>query len=75
MIIPIRCVSCNNVIAGKWQLYVKRVSEYRQQNGEKDIQYLTNTIEKTAEGRAMDDLKIIRPCCRRHFLTNVDLLL
>jgi DNA-directed RNA polymerase I, II, and III subunit RPABC5 len=75
MIIPIRCVSCNDVIAGKWLLYVKRVDEYRQQTGAKEIEYMTNTIEKTAEGRAMDDLKITRQCCRRHFLTNVDLLL
>jgi DNA-directed RNA polymerase I, II, and III subunit RPABC5 len=75
MIIPIRCVSCNDVIAGKWLLYVKRVDEYRQQTGAKEIEYMTKTIEKTAEGRAMDDLKITRQCCRRHFLTNVDLLL
>lgn len=74
MIIPIRCVSCNSVIAGKYEAYLKKVSEYRRQNGQTDMEYLTATTVKTAEGKALDDLKVTRPCCRRHFLTHVDLL-
>jgi DNA-directed RNA polymerase subunit N (RpoN/RPB10) len=38
------------------------------------MEYLTATTVKTAEGKALDDLKIKRPCCRRHFLSHVDLL-
>ena len=74
MIFPIRCVSCNNVIAGKYLAYLERVKELRRETGKSDMEYLTATTTKTAEGRALDDLKIIRPCCRRHFLTHVDLL-
>jgi DNA-directed RNA polymerase subunit N (RpoN/RPB10) len=74
MIIPIRCVSCNNVIAGKYEAYLKKVSEYRRETGKTDMEYLTATTVKTAEGKALDDLKVTRPCCRRHFLTHVDLL-
>lgn len=74
MIIPIRCVSCNNVIAGKYEAYLKKVSEYRRESGKTDMEYLTATTVKTAEGKALDDLKVVRPCCRRHFLTHVDLL-
>jgi DNA-directed RNA polymerase I, II, and III subunit RPABC5 len=74
MIFPIRCVSCNNVIAGKYLAYLERVKELRRETGKTDMEYLTATTTKTAEGKALDDLKIIRPCCRRHFLTHVDLL-
>lgn len=74
MIFPIRCVSCNSVIAGKYIPYLEKVREYRRDSGKTDMEYLTTTTVKTAEGKALDDLKIIRPCCRRHFLTHVDLL-
>jgi DNA-directed RNA polymerase I, II, and III subunit RPABC5 len=74
MIFPIRCVSCNNVIAGKYLAYLEKIKEYRRESGKTDMEYLTATTVKTAEGKALDDLKINRPCCRRHFLTHVDLL-
>jgi DNA-directed RNA polymerase subunit N (RpoN/RPB10) len=74
MIFPIRCVSCNSVIAGKWLAYVEKVKEYRRGTGKTDMEYLTSVTTKTAEGRAMDDLGITKQCCRRHFLTHVDLI-
>ena len=74
MIFPIRCVSCNSVIAGKWLAYLEKVKEYRKKNGKTEMEYLTATTEKTAEGKSLDDLGVRRPCCRRHFLTHVDLI-
>ncbi len=74
MIFPIRCVTCNNVIAGKWMAYLDKVKDYRKQSGKTEMEYLTATTTKTAEGKALDDLGVKRPCCRRHFLTHVDLL-
>ena len=74
MIFPIRCVSCNNVIAGKWLTYLDKVKEYRRVTGKTEMEYLTATTTKTAEGKALDDLGVKRPCCRRHFLTHVDLV-
>jgi len=74
MIFPIRCVSCNDVIAGKYMEYLKKVKEHRKKSGKTDMEYLTTTTVKTAEGKALDDLGVQRPCCRRHFLTHVDLL-
>ena len=29
-------------------------------------------MEKTIQGKVLDDLNIKRYCCRRHFLTHVD---
>jgi DNA-directed RNA polymerase subunit N (RpoN/RPB10) len=73
MIFPIRCVTCNNVIGGKYQAYLDKVKDYRKKNGKSDMEYLTATTTKTAEGLALDDLKVNRTCCRRHFLSHVDL--
>ena len=74
MIFPIRCVTCNNVIAGKWLAYLDKVKDYRRASGKTDMEYLTATTTKTAEGKALDDLGVRRQCCRRHFLTHVDLV-
>lgn len=74
MIIPIRCVSCNNIIAGKYLAYVDLVDKNRKKEGKTEMEYLTSTTTKTAEGKALDELGMVRPCCRRHFLTHVDLL-
>jgi DNA-directed RNA polymerase subunit N (RpoN/RPB10) len=76
MIIPIRCVSCNNVLAGKWMPYLKKVEELKKKEGRTgtEMQYLTQTTTKTAEGKALDELGLVRTCCRRHMLTHVDLI-
>lgn len=74
MIIPIRCVSCNNIIAGKYMTYLDLVEKNRKKEGKTQMEYLTATTTKTAEGKALDELGMNRPCCRRHFLTHVDLL-
>lgn len=76
MIIPIRCVSCNNVLAGKWLSYLNKVKELKKKDGRPEndeIQYLNQLTTKTAEGKALDELGINRMCCRRHILTHVDL--
>ena len=73
MLFPIRCVSCNAVIAGKYEAYLARVAEYRKQTGQTEMEYLSNTTVKTAEGKALDDLGVKRMCCRRHFLSFVEL--
>ena len=75
MIIPIRCVTCNTVIAGKWEAYLKLTKEYRKKMKQPDeMVYLTATTDKTAEGSALDDLNVTKICCRRHFLAHVDML-
>lgn len=76
MIIPIRCVSCGfPYLSSRWELYQKKVAEYRKKMGQPDeMEYLSKTTVKTAEGKALDDLGIKRMCCRRHMLTHVDLI-
>ena len=74
MIFPIRCVTCNTVIGGKYLAYLEKVKDYRRKNGKTEMEYLTATTEKTAEGKSLDDLNVKRMCCRRHFLSHVDLV-
>jgi DNA-directed RNA polymerase I, II, and III subunit RPABC5 len=77
MIIPIRCFTCGEVLADKYRFYLEQVKQ-RKINGGKNIQkvvYLTGAnTEKTAEGLVLDELNITNVCCRRHFLTNVDIV-
>lgn len=77
MLIPIRCWTCNNPwLSSRYLLYLKKVEEYRKEEGRgvKEMEYLNATTTKTAEGKALDDVKITRECCRTKILTHVDLL-
>ena len=76
MIIPIKCFTCGGVLADKYQYYQNKVREMKLNNGDagNKVVYLTKkNMEKTPEGHILDELKLTRPCCRRHMLTHVDI--
>ena len=81
MIIPIKCFTCGNVIADKYRFYLEQVRKKKLANqlpGDQvqldKVCYLTKDFkEKTPEGETLDELNLIRLCCRRHFLTHVDI--
>jgi DNA-directed RNA polymerase I, II, and III subunit RPABC5 len=81
MIIPIKCFTCGMVIADKYRFYVQEVRKKklakRGNNESIDIDkvlYLTKEFhEKTPEGEVLDELNMNKMCCRRHFLTHVDI--
>ena len=76
MIIPVRCFSCGKPIAHKWETYISKVKD-----GYKKTDYSLPTIYKisntnkinTVESKVLDELNIKRYCCRRMFLTHVEL--
>lgn len=76
MIIPIKCFTCGMVIANKYRFYEVEV---RKRKLAKSMQlekvlYLTKEFhEKTPEGEVLDELGMTKMCCRRHFLTHVDI--
>ena len=76
MIIPIKCFTCGKVIANKYRFYCEEVRKRklaRDMDVEKVI-YLTKEFrDKTPEGEVLDELNMIKMCCRRHFLTHVDI--
>jgi DNA-directed RNA polymerase subunit N (RpoN/RPB10) len=81
MIIPIKCFTCGTVIADKYRFYVEEVRKRKlAKRGNDDsididkVLYLTKEFyEKTAEGEVLDELNMKKMCCRRHFLTHVDI--
>ena len=81
MIIPVKCFTCGMVIADKYRFYVEEVRKKKLAKGfNKDsinfdkVIYLTKEFhEKTPEGEVLDELNIKKMCCRRHFLTHVDI--
>jgi DNA-directed RNA polymerase subunit N (RpoN/RPB10) len=76
MIIPVKCFTCGGVLADKYRYFQSKVREAKMKDGVSvdKVVYLTkNNMNKTAEGQILDDLRLNRPCCRRHMLTHVDI--
>lgn len=76
MLIPVKCFTCGKVIANKYPIYLQRLALALLKKDKKDtLKYLdTDKIEKTEEGRVLDELGLVDICCRRHMLTHVDIL-
>jgi DNA-directed RNA polymerase I, II, and III subunit RPABC5 len=76
MIIPIKCFTCGNVLADKYRFYTEEVRK-RKLTKSMDVEkvlYLTKEFhDKTPEGEVLDELNMVKMCCRRHFLTHVDI--
>jgi DNA-directed RNA polymerase subunit N len=81
MIIPVKCFTCGMVLADKYRYYQAEVRKRKlakkigaHSNNIDKVLYLTKEYhEKTAEGEVLDDLNLKKMCCRRHFLTHVDI--
>lgn len=82
MIIPVKCVTCGKVIANKYRYYLEQVRKKKldkmgsgEDSGsiQKTVYLSKDSTAKTAEGEVLDDLGLFDPCCRRHFLTHVDI--
>ena len=83
MLIPIRCFTCGSVTGDKWTPFVEAVLEQKNKSTEAsssdlDIEYINinddGKIEKSIEGKVLDDFGIHRYCSRRMFLGNVHLI-
>ena len=81
MIIPIKCFTCGMVIADKYRYYQEQVRKKKMaKRGNSEsidvdkVLYLTKEfVENTPEGEVLDELNMKKMCCRRHFLTHVDI--
>ena len=83
MLIPPRCFTCGEIIADKWDIYIKTVNERKNSDksthneNELDIEYIdtsTSSVEKSVEGKVLDDLGLHKYCCRLPFLSTVHLI-
>ena len=75
MIIPIKCFTCGKVLADKYQYYIREVRKIKSNSTDfSKVTYLTQSnMEKTPEGKILDQIKLTKICCRRHMLTHVDI--
>ena len=76
MIIPIKCFTCGNVLADKYRFYTEEVRKKKlaKSMDVDKVLYLTKEFhDKTPEGEVLDELNMKKMCCRRHFLTHVDI--
>lgn len=80
MLIPIRCFTCNNVIADKWDPFVimtnlEKNNNDKQLDNKLDVKYIDlKNPDKSIEGKVLDELGLHKYCCRRMMLSNVHLI-
>ncbi len=80
MIIPVKCFTCGKVLADKYRWFKENSAKKKDltkdfSNTDNRVQYLTTGhTEKTVEGQLLDELGLLRMCCRRHMLTHVDIM-
>jgi len=77
MIIPIRCFTCNKIIADKYQYYLEKKKELDKKNLNITIDSTSindGLVKKTDYGIILDNIGLNRYCCRRMFLGQVDLI-
>ena len=65
-------MSCGNIIADKWNWYKTQLGKLRK--SEERFYMDGSQIPKTLELELMNKVGFKRPCCRKHFLTHVDLM-
>ena len=76
MIIPIKCFTCGEVLADKYEYYKCKVAEIKIEKGidqNNEVYLTTKNYNKSPEAIVLDNLGLIKMCCRRHFLTHVDI--
>ena len=75
MIIPIKCVTCGNVLADKYRYYLEQIRQRKKERNITDrVIYYTKDMKNkdTIEAEILDELKLTNVCCRRVMLTHVD---
>jgi DNA-directed RNA polymerase subunit N len=79
MIIPIRCYTCNKLLADKFEYYERELLRKKLAMGNTDedpliININATDVKKTIAGEIMDELGLIRMCCRKVMLTSINII-
>ena len=72
MIIPIRCFTCSMVIADKYDYYHQEKNKLKNDDSktDNDLKFFNDIHTK----EILDNLGLIRYCCRRSLMSSVDLM-
>ncbi len=78
MLIPVRCFTCGKLISDKFEEYEKELARKKLAlNSDEDpliININADEIKKTIAGEIMDELGLIRMCCRKTILTSINII-
>ena len=78
MIIPVRCMTCGKLLADKYEYYERELLRKKLAlNSDSDpliININAKDIKKTIAGEIMDELGLIRICCRKVMLTSINII-
>lgn len=84
MIIPVRCFTCNKVLADKWNAYKSLTEKNNKKDPNKKFTLEDITIkdeenpmkyfDNNPQKEALNKLGINKMCCIRHFISHVDLI-
>ena len=78
MIIPIRCYTCGKILADKYEYYKKEKirKNLAMNNGEDNdiIDIKSDDIQMKPAGEIMNELGLIRICCRKVMLTSIEIV-
>ena len=78
MIIPIRCYTCGKVLGDKYYNYLQQVAEKKKKENINSDSNLINinvdNVEKTIEGKILDNMGCIRLCCRKIMIGHIELI-
>ena len=82
MLIPMRCVTCNNSLSDKWVPYINTVQSRKSSSDETventlELSYIDSSNasgELSIEGKVLTELGLTKYCCRRMMLTNVHMI-
>jgi DNA-directed RNA polymerase subunit N (RpoN/RPB10) len=78
MIIPIRCYTCGKILADKWEYYESELLRRKLAMNTTEDPLIINInavdIQKTIAGEILDELGLIRICCRKVMLTSINII-
>jgi DNA-directed RNA polymerase subunit N (RpoN/RPB10) len=78
MIIPIRCYTCSKILADKWEYYESELLRRKLAMNTTEDPLIINInavdIQKTIAGEILDELGLIRICCRKVMLTSINII-
>lgn len=87
MLIPIRCFTCGKVLGNLWKKYKEEADKIDQEYQKQFLLQYEDDIDKPLtdnkeyknihpayKKKVLDNLEVKRMCCRRHLISNVDMI-
>ena len=69
MIIPVKCFTCGKVLADKYDWYIIEVEKLKA-----SMKTAPDAFEAVKTKPILDKLGLTRICCRRHMISQVDMM-